>query len=126
MPRPKRVVFLIDSDESARVTHETILRSEGYEILSAANGTRALAQVREQPPDLIVVGSKTGSMSPLQLIRLIKTDESLARVCVLVIDPGAGEIQADEYLRAGADVVLSEGETGRDIIKSVVGLIGRA
>jgi hypothetical protein len=29
----RRVVFIIDASHSSRVTHETILRSEGYDLI---------------------------------------------------------------------------------------------
>jgi CheY-like chemotaxis protein len=125
--RPPRVVFLIDSDEAARVTHETILRSEGYEILSAAEGAAALPQIREQPPDLIIVGNKIGTLTTVQLIRMVKMDRALANVMVAVYAArDAAKSLREEVFNAGADAFMRLPLTGQELIREVVTLIGRA
>jgi CheY-like chemotaxis protein len=125
--RPPRVVFLIESDEAARVTHETILRTEGYEILSAAEGAPALQQVREQAPDLIIVGSKIGTVSTVQLIRMVKTDPSLSNVMIAVYAaPDAPNLLREEAFNAGADAFMKFPQTPHELIREVVTLIGRA
>ena len=97
-------MFLINSDESVRVTHETILRGEGYEIVSAADGHRALTQIRESPPQLVLVGARVGQMSSEQLMRVLRHDAALSEVKVLEV----AEVRAEE------------------LVREVVALIGRA
>lgn len=123
MSRSKLVVFLIDYDEEDRVTHETILRTEGYELLSAADGRRALDLLREQAPALIIVGKRVGSLTPEQLIRMVKTDETLSAVPVIGCTP---QNWHDELLRAGADAVIATPASPRELVRDVVALIGRA
>jgi CheY-like chemotaxis protein len=117
-------VFLIDSDESVRVTHETILRSEGYEIVSAADGARALAQIRESPPALLLAGERIGSMSPTQLVRVVKHDAALREVRVAIYC--ASLTLGAECTRAGADAVFAVPVRAEDLVKETVALIGRA
>jgi CheY-like chemotaxis protein len=126
LSRSRLVVFLIDHDEEERVTHETILRTEGYEMLSAADGTRALELLREQAPALIVVGNKIGSITPEQLIRMVKTDETLSSVPVLSCIPQNQMTAHDDVLRAGADLVIETPASTREFVRDVVALIGRA
>jgi two-component system, OmpR family, response regulator MprA len=124
--RSRLVVFLIDYDEDERVTHETILRTEGYELLGAADGSRALELLREQSPALIIVGKKIGSLTPEQLIRMIKTDETLSAVPVLSCTPPHEMTLRDDLLRAGADAVIAAPASPRELVRGVVALIGRA
>ena len=126
MSRSRLGVFLIDYDEDERVTHETILRTEGYELLSAADGARALELLREQAPALIIVGKKTGSVTPEQLIRMVKTDETLSSVPVLSCTPPNQPMLRDDLLRAGANAVIAVPASPRDLVRDVVALIGRA
>lgn len=125
MPRPRRVVFIIDSDESSRVTHETILRTEGYDIITATDGNAALRLLREQPPDLAIVGSRIGPLPTPQLVRLVKTDVKLAAIPIIVhAAVGAGSEQ--EATAAGADEFLPTPVTAQELVRAVVNLIGRA
>lgn len=127
MSRPPRVVFLIDSNEEARVTHETILRTEGYDILSAAEGAVALPQIREQPPDLIIVGNKIGTLTTVQLIRMVKMDQALTHVMIAVYAArDAVESLREDVFNAGADAFLRFPLSAQELIREVVTLIGRA
>jgi CheY-like chemotaxis protein len=120
------VIFVIDHDEDDRVTHETILRTEGYEILGAADGTRALEQLREQAPSLLLVGHRTGSLGPAQLVRMVKTDATLSSVPILCCTPHGQSTLHDDMLRAGANAVIETPASPRELVREVVALIGRA
>lgn len=123
--RPQRAVFLIDADEETRVTHETILRAEGYAILSAPSGARALPLLREHPPGLVLMASKIGPLTSLQLIRVITADEALSDVKIVVYGPAADTGKRDDVLRAGAHGYLVLPITPQRLVREVVVLIGR-
>jgi CheY-like chemotaxis protein len=118
-------VLLIDSDEATRITHETILRSEGYEIMSAPDGARALPQMREQAPDLVLMAGKIGAPSTVQLIRVIRGDPSLRGVKVVVYGVREDGLH-DDSLRAGAHSYLTVPITQQQLVREVAVLIGRA
>ena len=123
--RSRRVVFVIDSDETTRITHETILRTEGYELLSAPDGTRALPLLREQAPDLVLVSAKIGSLGAIQLIRVLKADEKLRDVKVVLY--GKPEDNVREAARkTGAHGYLELPVLPQRLVREVVVLIGRA
>jgi CheY-like chemotaxis protein len=121
----RRVVFIIDADDSSRVTHETILRSEGYDLLSSADGARALPLVREQIPDLILLGSRTGTMSVLKLIQLIKSDQTTTDIKLIGFADGP-ELSVDALVRAGVDEAVPTRCAAQELVRCVVALIGRA
>ena len=123
--RSKRVVFLIDSDEETRVTHETILRNEGYEIISAPDGSGALPLLREQAPDLVLVSGKIGSLSAIQLIRVMKADMTLRDVKVVLYGQ-KGDGLAEAARKAGAHGYLELPVAPQKLVREVVVLIGRA
>lgn len=61
MTRAKLVV--VDDDAAIRDILEMVLSSEGYEVLTAADGFAALEAVRRSPPDLILLDIKMPVMS---------------------------------------------------------------
>ena len=123
--RSRRIVFVIDSDEAMRVTHETILRNEGYEIMSAPDGARALPLLREQAPELVLVSAKIGSLSAIQLIRVMRADTSLRNAKVVVY--GRPEDNVREAARkAGAHGYLELPVSPQRLVREVLVLIGRA
>jgi DNA-binding response OmpR family regulator len=124
--RSRRVVFIIDSDDASRVTHETILRTEGYDILSASNGERALTLLREHAPDLVLLGSRTGTISAIKLIQVIKEDRALRQTKVAACAGATENATVVELLKAGAHDVVVTPVAPPHLVKRVAELIGRA
>jgi len=54
LDHPARVL-IVDDERPNRQLLEVMLAPEGFELLSAASGEEALALVRRQPPDLILL-----------------------------------------------------------------------
>lgn len=124
--RSRRVVFVIDSDEDTRVTHETILRSEGYDIFSAPDGAGALTVLREQRPDLLLLGRKIGTMTVQKLIQLLRTDTALNETRILVHAAAQDDSVAEAMVAGGANGVIRYAAPAKDLVREVVKLIGRA
>jgi CheY-like chemotaxis protein len=124
--RSPRVVFVIDSNEDTRVTHETILRNEGYDILSAPDGARALTLLREQRPDLLLLGSKIGTMTVSKLIQVLRSDGTLNETRILVHAAGLDETMSEAMLAGGANGVIRRPAPPQELVREVVRLIGRA
>jgi DNA-binding response OmpR family regulator len=119
------LVFLIDSDEETRVTHETILRAEGYAIVSAPTGARALPLLREQPPALVLMASRIGPLTSLQLTRVLSGDAALREVKLLVYGPRGDEDLCNDVVRAGAHGYFILPVTTQQLVREVALLIGR-
>jgi CheY-like chemotaxis protein len=123
--RSKRVVLVIDGDEEQRVTHETILRAEGYATLGAPSGARALPLLREQPPGLVLMASKIGPLTPVQLTRVIAGDSTLGDVKILVYGADGDGVVEGEVVKAGAHRYLVLPVSPQQLVREVVVLIGR-
>jgi response regulator RpfG family c-di-GMP phosphodiesterase len=123
--RSRRVVFIIDADDASRVTHETILRTEGFEIISAPDGSRALPLVREQVPALLLLGHKIGQMNVAKLIELVRADPVLRSVPVAVHGPRADGAMSEAVMRAGANVYIGTTDSPHDFMREIFALIGR-
>ncbi len=48
------VILLVDDDDPVRVMLARLLRTQGHEVLQAANAAAAYALLGERPPDLII------------------------------------------------------------------------
>jgi CheY-like chemotaxis protein len=48
-------ILVVEDDDAIRELVSEVLRDDGYDVREAANGVEALAQVREERPDLIVL-----------------------------------------------------------------------
>ncbi len=92
-PRRKRLL-LIEDDEAERKGVQELLGHTDIEIAAAETGEAALAQLREEPPDCVVLDLKLPDMSGFEVLERIRDDVALCDVPVVVFT--GRELSADE------------------------------
>jgi HAMP domain-containing protein/signal transduction histidine kinase/DNA-binding response OmpR family regulator len=95
-PRRKRLL-LVEDDEAERKGVSELLGSSDVEIMSADTGESALAQLRQEPADCVVLDLKLPDMSGFEVLERIRDDAALCDVPVVVFT--GRELSADEDAR---------------------------
>ncbi|NJC89004.1 MAG: sigma-54-dependent Fis family transcriptional regulator [Desulfuromonas sp.] len=67
----KPVILVVDDEPLQRGILQTILDGEGYETLTAASGSEALATIRKVPPDVVVSDLKMAGMDGIELLNAL-------------------------------------------------------
>ncbi|MBP2133524.1 PAS domain S-box-containing protein [Methanomicrobium sp. W14] len=70
-------VLVVDDLNENRYLLESVLKSRGYEVITAANGEDALNSLNKSKPDLIISDILMPKMDGFQLCREVKSDENL-------------------------------------------------
>jgi ATP-dependent Lon protease len=65
-------VLVVDDEEIARANLEYVLKKEGYQVRTAANGLEAMDRVKEREFDLILTDLKMEKMDGIQLLESVK------------------------------------------------------
>src|SRR6202023_4140457 len=95
-PRRKHLL-LVEDDEAERKGVAELLAHEDIKITVADTGAKALAVLRDDPPDCVVLDLKLPDMSGFEVLERIRDDESLADLPVVVFT--GRELSADEDAR---------------------------
>jgi len=114
-------VLVVDDEEIARQNLEYILRKEGHQVSTAANGEEALDQVKSHDFDLVLTDLKMDRVDGLQLLESVKR---LSPHTEIIMVTGYATVStAVDALRKGAAHYLSKPikldelrETVREII----------
>lgn len=78
--------ILIVDDEPAVVGYlEMLLRDNGYETVTAADGETGMAMARRERPDLVTLDISMPEASGTRLYRQIKADPDLAAIPVVIV-----------------------------------------
>ncbi len=97
-------VLIVDDDNSIRYSLKRIME-EHYSVMTAQNGEEALAFVRAQPPDVIIMDIKMPGRSGMDVLREVKSIDPKSLV-ILMTAHGTTET-AIEAMKFGAfDYVL--------------------
>lgn len=89
MPDPSACVLLVEDDDDQRTTLQFILEDEGYTVVTAADGTEALARARERRVALILLDLQLPDMHGLETFAQLQQLPHPAPVVFLTADLGA-------------------------------------
>ncbi|NQT88816.1 response regulator [bacterium] len=81
---PSRVL-IADDEQDVRTFVSTVLESEGYQLLTAANGTEALRQARGGMPDLIILDVEMPEMDGFAVFGELRRDEATRAIPVIML-----------------------------------------
>jgi CheY-like chemotaxis protein len=81
----KRKILLIDDDPSLLVTVGDFLEFEGYEVVKAGTGEKALKQLKRFQPDLVILDISMPGMGGVGFLRRISSPAGSPRYPVLVL-----------------------------------------
>jgi len=97
---PYPTILLVDDDDGARTRFERELVKEGWEVVSAANGSEALDIFKERKIDIIITDIKMPKMNGLELLHEVR---QISDDCEAIILTGYGdESSAIKAMRDGA------------------------
>jgi len=83
-----------------------MLRKEGYECRTAADGKAALELIRRDPPDLAILDLDMPGMDGEEVARRVKEDERLRRVHVVILTAKGEPMSPGWRERMAADELL--------------------
>jgi putative two-component system response regulator len=107
--RDSATILVVDDDQLVRDLVTSLLRAEGYSVIEAENGERAIAQMAVVSPDLVLLDvMMPGRVNGVQLCRQLKSNEATMLIPVVILtalDTLSDRLQGIE---AGADDFLTK------------------
>jgi adenylate cyclase len=105
MRNPARILAVDDMPENLEILRLR-LEAKGYEIVMAPDGVEGIASAREHEPDLILLDIMLPKLDGISVLRLLKQDERLRSIPVILVTAKADVRDVVEGLDAGADDYL--------------------
>ena len=103
-PAGPNVVLVVDDDYDIREALSDVLASEGYSVVTAADGGEALERLRGGiRPDVMLLDLMMPRVSGVEVIDALRKDESLRQIPVVVCSAnrgyGADDLGVHDVLR---------------------------
>lgn len=113
-------ILLVEDDKSLREIYGVRLIAEGYSVVSAEDGEKALAVAIGERPDLIISDVMMPKISGFEMLDLLRGNESTKNVRVIMLTALSSEQQRERGERLGADRYLVKSQVGiEDIVRTV-------
>ncbi|MFF0295965.1 response regulator transcription factor [Kitasatospora sp. NPDC004615] len=119
----RRTILVVEDDPGVRSTLDHLLRFEGYQVLTTADGQEALELLEHRRPDLAVVDVVMPRLDGLALCRMLRRRGDRLPVLVLTARHQLGDRVAG--LDAGADDYLAKPFATEELLARIRALLRR-
>ena len=116
-------ILVVDDNPDIRAMLKTYLTSEGYQVLTAENGQKALFAAREEKPDCIVLDMMMPEMGGSDFIRIYTAESDIP---ILVLTAKVEETDKVLGLELGADDYMTKPFSLRELTARINALLRRA
>jgi two-component system response regulator RegX3 len=113
---PAPTILVVEDEEALADSVRYNLEREGYTVVVAADGRRALERFREQPPSLVILDLMLPEMSGLDVCRMIRADSDVPIIIVTAKDSEADKVTG---LELGADDYVTKPFSMRELVSRV-------
>jgi PAS domain S-box-containing protein len=118
------LILNVDDNDGARYAKTRILKSAGFEVVEATNGTDALATVKRGGIALVLLDVKLPDINGIEVCRRIKSNHDSAMVLVLQTSAAlTGRADKIRGLEGGADNYLAAPIEADELIANVNALL---
>ena len=112
-------ILLVEDEESLRKLYSKILTSRNYTVETAENGQDALIKLNEFRPDLIVLDIVMPGYSGLEFLKILKNNEELKVVPVLMLSAVNEMTKIRECLDMGAAGYITKESAVDEIVQKL-------
>ena len=112
----RRMIFVVDDDDSVRTVVERYLTRDGYDVASFASGEDAQAAIEDSLPDMLVLDIMLPGLSGYDLCKWVRARSEIPIIMVSARDE---EVDRIIGLELGSDDYLSKPFSPRELVARV-------
>ena len=119
-------VLIAEDEPSIVLSLEFLLHEAGYEVYTAANGSKALELAQTHRPHLIVLDVMLPIVNGFEVCRGIRANAELKDTRILMLTARGREHEVARGLALGANAYVTKPFATRELMRLVEELIGPA
>jgi GAF domain-containing protein/class 3 adenylate cyclase len=116
-------ILVVDDNPDLRTYVSDTLRRNGYQVRTARNGDEGFKIAQEVLPSLIVTDLMMPLVTGLEMIRMIRNEEKLKGIPVILLTAKIDEETRIESTEHGADAYLAKPFNDRELLAEVRNLL---
>lgn len=114
----RKRILVADDSAHARGIVAFLLRSRGYEVVESQDGEQALAQVRSERPDLVLLDAMMPRRSGFEVCAALRADPQLKDLPIVLLTAMGPEAVA-LGIQAGADDCVAKPFHVQDLLARI-------
>ena len=118
-------VMVIDDSKTIRRTAESLLKKEGYQVITATDGFEALSMIADYQPDLIFMDILMPRLDGYQACALIKHHKVFRHIPVIMLSSNDGLFDRARGRVVGSDHYITKPFTREELLSVIELHMGR-
>ena len=115
---PKKILVVDDETELLKAI-SILLKTSGYEVVTAQDGQEGLEKAKSLSPDLIVLDILMPKMDGYEVCRLLKFDEKYKSIPIIMLTAKVQDIDKAMGKKVGADDYIAKPFETQDLIDKI-------
>jgi twitching motility two-component system response regulator PilG len=112
-------VMVIDDSKTIRRTAESLLRKEGFDVVTAVDGFEALSKIVDYQPDLIFIDIMMPRLDGYQTCALIKHHHVFKHTPVVMLSSKDGLFDRARGRVVGSDHYITKPFTSEELLSAI-------
>jgi len=112
-------VMVIDDSKTIRRTAESLLKREGYDVVTASDGYEALAKIADHQPQIIFVDIMMPRLDGYQTCALIKNHQMFKTTPVIMLSSKDGLFDKARGRIVGSEQYLTKPFTREELLSAI-------
>lgn len=117
-------ILIADDEQNIVISIEFLLRREGFEVLVAGDGEEALAKVRAEKPDLVLLDVMMPRMNGFDVCQALRSDPEQSATRILMLTAKGRDTEVSKGLGLGADGYMTKPFSTKELLAEVRKLLG--
>jgi len=119
-------VLIVEDERDIRDLILLHLQRDGYQVATAGSGEDGLLQVKQSPPDLVLLDLMLPGMSGLEVCRRLRQEPTTATLPILMLTAKADEVDRVVGLELGADDYVVKPFSPKELVARVRAVLRRS
>ncbi len=115
MPR----VLIVDDEPNILLSLDYLLRKNGHQVSVARNGTEALQQIEEHPPEIVLLDIMMPDVDGYEICTRIKSQTETQHIKVVFLSAKSKKADIEKGLSLGADMYLLKPFSNKEILQRI-------
>ena len=122
---PKDKILVVDDEEDILELVKYNLEREGFQVKCVESGEKAMARIRQEAPDLVVLDLMLPGIDGLEVARRLKQDQKYAGIPIIMLTAKGEEADIVTGLELGADDYITKPFSPRILIARIKVILRR-
>jgi len=118
------LVMVVDDSVTVRKVTSRLLERNGMNVLTAKDGVDAITQLQERKPDIMLLDIEMPRMDGFEVATLVRHDEHLKDLPIIMITSRTGEKHRDRALAIGVNEYLGKPYQESTLLEAIQQLVG--